>query len=161
MMTCMQAPAPGNDASAPMAPGTIDVLLAWQALEVASKNFRGTFAAMANVSPSDFQAMVFLSGRDNTSSKDLGALLHLTTGAMTSLIDRLENAGQLSRQPHPTDRRSIRLVLTPAGQAAVTAAGAVYAGVVEQVIPAAEREKVVETLRGLAEALGAEAPTAP
>jgi len=37
---------------------------------------------------------------------------------LTSLLDRLENRGYLARELDPTDRRSFRLPLTKAGQAA-------------------------------------------
>jgi DNA-binding MarR family transcriptional regulator len=36
---------------------------------------------------------------------------------MTALIDRLEADGLVSRAPDPTDRRSVRALLTPAGAA--------------------------------------------
>lgn len=43
----------------------------------------------------------------------LGAELNVSSGAMTKLVDRLIRSGHLSRDPHPTDRRSVRLVTTP------------------------------------------------
>jgi DNA-binding MarR family transcriptional regulator len=42
----------------------------------------------------------------------------LSTGAMTNRLDRLEDAGLVSRRPDPDDRRSIRVELTQAGHAA-------------------------------------------
>lgn len=134
-------------------PATVDVLLAWQALEVASKQARDGYAAKAGVSPTDFQALVFLSGRDGMAPKDLGAVLGISTGAMTALIDRLEDAGHLSRQPHPTDRRSTRLFLTPAGSSSVAAAGELYVDVVERIIPQDQRIPLVDLFRDLAAAL--------
>jgi len=139
-------------------PATVDVLLAWQALEVASKDARDVFAQKADVSPNDYQALVFISGRDGMSPKDLGATLHLSAGAMTALIDRLEAAGHLSRQPHPTDRRSTRLVLTPRGSAAVASAAAVYVDVVERVIPADQRTLIVAVFHDIAAALALPIP---
>mgnify|MGYP001947367592 FL=1 len=41
--------------------------------------------------------------------------LLLTSGAMTSRLDRLEKAGLIRRQPSPTDRRSVQVQLTEAG----------------------------------------------
>ncbi|GAA4613645.1 hypothetical protein GCM10023195_59190 [Actinoallomurus liliacearum] len=34
----------------------------------------------------------------------------------TFVLDRLEEQGLIERQPHPTDRRAKRIVLTPAGE---------------------------------------------
>ena len=45
----------------------------------------------------------------------------LTPAAGTSLLDRLEQAGLVARRPHPRDRRSLLVDLTPRGRAAITA----------------------------------------
>ncbi|RMX04261.1 MarR family transcriptional regulator [Corticibacter populi] len=45
--------------------------------------------------------------------------LMLSSGAMTSRIDRLESNGLIERQPSPADRRSIQVRLTPAGLALI------------------------------------------
>ena len=47
----------------------------------------------------------------------------LTTGGVTRLVDRMAEAGLVSRQNCPNDRRSIHVVLTPAGQAVLGAGG--------------------------------------
>ncbi|TBU76461.1 MarR family transcriptional regulator [Pseudomonas daroniae] len=39
----------------------------------------------------------------------------ISSGGMTSRIDRLEKAGLIERRKHPTDRRGILVALTPAG----------------------------------------------
>jgi DNA-binding MarR family transcriptional regulator len=54
-----------------------------------------------------------------------GALLRatlVTSGTMTNRIDRLAEAGLVSRQPDPQDKRGVLVTLTPRGQAAVDAA---------------------------------------
>lgn len=40
----------------------------------------------------------------------------LSSGAMTNRIDRLESRGLVKRRPEPSDRRSVRIELTPAGK---------------------------------------------
>jgi DNA-binding MarR family transcriptional regulator len=37
----------------------------------------------------------------------------LTTGAITRMLDRLEQAGYVRREPHPTDRRRVTVRLVP------------------------------------------------
>src|SRR5256885_16618850 len=50
------------------------------------------------------------------SPTDLFKSLLLSSAAMTSRIDRLEEAGLVARSPHPEDRRGIRLALTATGK---------------------------------------------
>ncbi|SIT13764.1 transcriptional regulator, MarR family [Thalassolituus maritimus] len=45
--------------------------------------------------------------------------LMLSSGAMTSRLDRLERKGLIERSPAPNDRRSILVKLTPAGLALI------------------------------------------
>jgi DNA-binding MarR family transcriptional regulator len=47
---------------------------------------------------------------------DLAAAVSLTTSGTTRLVDRLEVAGLIERQPCPTDRRVAYVALTPAGR---------------------------------------------
>jgi len=49
--------------------------------------------------------------------------LRLTTGSVTTLIDRIERRGYATRAPGPTDRRSVVVRPTPA---AARAAGEIY-----------------------------------
>jgi DNA-binding MarR family transcriptional regulator len=54
-----------------------------------------------------------------------GALLRatlVTSGTMTNRIDRLAEAGLVSRRPDPQDKRGVLVTLTARGQAAVDAA---------------------------------------
>lgn len=46
---------------------------------------------------------------------DLYGALMISSGGMTSRIDRLERAGLVARHPHPTDRRGTLVGLTEAG----------------------------------------------
>jgi DNA-binding MarR family transcriptional regulator len=41
----------------------------------------------------------------------LAELSSFTTGAITGIVDRLERAGYVCRQAHPTDRRSVIVML--------------------------------------------------
>lgn len=50
--------------------------------------------------------------------KELAARTGVTTGTLTVLVDRLESRGFVERRPNETDRRSILVGLTPAGERA-------------------------------------------
>lgn len=49
---------------------------------------------------------------------ELARTLHYNPGAMTRLLDKLEQRGYLRRVPDPADRRALRLELTKSGRAA-------------------------------------------
>ena len=50
---------------------------------------------------------------------ELRKRISLTSGAMTTLVDRLENHGLVRREPHPSDRRSVLLHYVPQSQQSV------------------------------------------
>jgi DNA-binding MarR family transcriptional regulator len=52
----------------------------------------------------------------------ISAALLVSSGTLTSRLDRLERKGLIRRVPHPTDRRSTEVELTPAALKAVDAA---------------------------------------
>jgi DNA-binding MarR family transcriptional regulator len=56
--------------------------------------------------------------QSRSSPGELAADLELSSGAMTSRLDRLEQAGYVRRLPDPGDRRGIVIELTPEGRAA-------------------------------------------
>jgi DNA-binding MarR family transcriptional regulator len=51
-----------------------------------------------------------------TNPTDLAASSLITTGAMTSRLDRLERAGLIARTPDPADGRGVRVRLTARGE---------------------------------------------
>lgn len=68
---------------------------------------------------------VLEAGDDLLTAGDLAARAHVTTGAVTGILNRLERAGYVTRRPDPTDRRRVRVAAVPD---AVTRVEAVYAG---------------------------------
>lgn len=53
---------------------------------------------------------------------ELASLTHVTSGTMTSRLDRLVARGLVTRRPDPGDGRLVRVRLTPAGREHVDAA---------------------------------------
>jgi len=47
---------------------------------------------------------------------ELAQRLHMRTGAMTALLDRLEEQGRIARRPHPSDRRKVVVQITAHGR---------------------------------------------
>jgi DNA-binding MarR family transcriptional regulator len=57
---------------------------------------------------------------------DLARALRVTVGGTSKLVDRIERAGLMTREPDPGDRRASRVVLTKAGKRKLTAAVTTY-----------------------------------
>jgi len=57
---------------------------------------------------------------------EIGSLMHITSGTMTSVLDTLERNGYVTRLADPSDRRRVLIDITPA-------AGAVLDGVLPEV----------------------------
>ncbi len=87
-------------------------------LDIEHRRIRGIFASSLEVSPSEFNALMHLGETGEVTPKALAVELGLTTGAMTSMVDRLEAARLVFRRPNPDDRRSLFVRLSPAGEEA-------------------------------------------
>jgi DNA-binding MarR family transcriptional regulator len=73
------------------------------------------------ITPEDWGMLTSLSLRKEGKLSSPGALardLELSSGAVTSRLDRLESLGFVRRLPDPGDRRGVLVELTPEGRAA-------------------------------------------
>jgi DNA-binding MarR family transcriptional regulator len=80
----------------------------------------------------------------------------LTSGAMTNRIDRLEEAGLVTRRPDPGDRRGTLVRLTPKGKALIDGATSKHVNNEERLLSALtirEQQQLSELLRKLLVAL--------
>ena len=86
-------------------------------------------------------------------------------GAMTRVIDRLEAKGYLRREPHPSDRRALRIVPTEAGAALWTQLSECGERVLEHALrhlQHADRAHLAASLKSILEALSDDAaPASP
>jgi DNA-binding MarR family transcriptional regulator len=87
---------------------------------------RTHFAGELGLGLNELNALVHLLDAGQLTPKGLARMLSITTGSATAMIDRLENAGFVARRPHPSDRRSLLLDLTPAGRHAMKWVGEQY-----------------------------------
>ena len=71
---------------------------------------------LPDISVAYFAVLKALWENEGMSITDLGEKAQLEKSTMTSLIDRMEGAGLLRREDHPTDRRAYRICLTPRGR---------------------------------------------
>lgn len=66
-------------------------------------------------------ACVLKAGEDLLTAGDLAEHAHVTTGAVTGILNRLERGGYVTRVPDPADRRRVRVAAVPAAVARVHA----------------------------------------
>jgi DNA-binding MarR family transcriptional regulator len=72
-----------------------------------------TSAAYLGVNRTDANAIDVIERHGRVTAGDLARELRLTTGAVTTVVDRLERAGYARRVADPDDRRRVLLEVTP------------------------------------------------
>lgn len=101
---------------------------------------------------SDFQILEVLLHKGPQPVNELGRRIELTSGSMTTAIDRLEARHLVARTDHATDRRAWVIHLTPEGDRLITK---VFAGHVEAMEEAmrglsrTERATLIDLLKRL------------
>jgi DNA-binding MarR family transcriptional regulator len=85
------------------------------------------------------------------SATELARWVLLSSGGMTSRLDRMEEAGLVRRGPDPSDRRGILIELTPRGRqvidAAIDAHLALYEELLSPALTKPEQRKFIELMR--------------
>jgi DNA-binding MarR family transcriptional regulator len=80
--------------------------------------------ANAGLKPAQFQVLAELVGRESTAMtvSNLARAVVLTSGAMTPLLDQLDERGLIHRQIDPDDRRARRIRITEKGRSLISRA---------------------------------------
>lgn len=103
--------------------GRIDsVLRGLRKVHLQGSFFGQTVAIRFGLSESDVEALELLIDLGAATAGRLSELTGLTTGAVTRVIDRLEQAGYVRRVPDPADRRRVVVEVVPERIAAFEAA---------------------------------------
>jgi MarR family 2-MHQ and catechol resistance regulon transcriptional repressor len=101
---------------------------------------------------SDFLALEVLLHKGPTPVNEIGRKVQLTSGSITTAIDRLERKGMVERKSHPDDRRARVVHLTASGRKLITCAFADHERAMERAasgLTAAERAQTVMLLKKL------------
>ena len=93
-----------------------DVLAAVRSLILTVERFRQHEASRIGLGISEIIALGHLYYDGELTPSDLSSRLGLSSGTMTALLDRLEEAGHASRSPNPQDRRSQLISLSDSGR---------------------------------------------
>lgn len=129
-------------------------------LVVATDEYRRVEAAALGVGLPEAAALGELYHRGPLPPSALVTRLGIASASVTALVDRLTVAGLLERQPHPTDRRSVLVVLTDRGRSAIAGIVSMFTEDILRAIEDARPEHVREftgTLAGIAASLRARA----
>jgi DNA-binding MarR family transcriptional regulator len=81
-------------------------------LDMALAEWHGELSQRMGMGTSEILALARLAMDDSQGPSELARSLHMTTGAMTAVLDRLAERGHIERVEHPSDRRKVALRLT-------------------------------------------------
>jgi len=101
---------------------------------------------------SDFAILEALLHKGPQSVRELGRRIDLTSGAMTTAIDRLETRGLVTRADHATDRRAWVIHLTPEGKTDISKVFTAHEQAMERAmrgLSKSERATLVDLLKRL------------
>ena len=101
---------------------------------------------------SDFGVLEVLLHKGPQSVSEIGRRIDLTSGSITTAIDRLEQRGLVARAAHASDRRARVVHLTPNGKARITNVFATHKEAMDRAahgLSKAERGTLIELLKKL------------
>lgn len=86
----------------------------WRAATNQDVAFDALVAERLGISTTDLHCINIIESRDGLTAGELAVESGLTTGAVTAVIDRLDRAGFARRAPDESDRRKVKVEVTPA-----------------------------------------------
>jgi len=89
-----------------------ELVAALQRFGLERDRMRATLVSVARISATDLDALEHLEADGPLTQRQLGDRLSLTSGAITMLVDRLEEGGWVQRRAHPSDRRYVLVELS-------------------------------------------------
>jgi DNA-binding MarR family transcriptional regulator len=93
-----------------------DVAMAVRHLDLMMAQMHLEMSESLGLSAGELLALAYLSVDGPLGPTELTHRLHMTTGAMTAMLDRLAARDYVVRKPHDTDRRRIMVALTNSGR---------------------------------------------
>jgi MarR family 2-MHQ and catechol resistance regulon transcriptional repressor len=114
----------------------------------------------SNVGLSDFAVMEMLLHKGPQPVNEIGRHIELTSGAITTAVDRLQSLGLVTREAHPDDRRTRIVRLTAQGKEQASRVFASHKTAMDLAasgLSKAERATLIQMLRKL----GTSAPVEP
>ena len=114
----------------------MDLAMAVRRLDLTMAQMHLEMSERLGISAAELLALAHLSLDGALGPTDLTHRLHITTGAMTAMLDRLAERDYIVREPHETDRRRIMVRLTTGGRERIFTQ---VHGMADSVVAASER----------------------
>ncbi len=93
-----------------------DVAMSVRRLDLMMAQMHLEMSERLSMSAGELLALAYLSVDGPLGPTELTHRLHMTTGAMTAMLDRLAERDYVIREPHATDRRRVMVALTKSGR---------------------------------------------
>lgn len=114
----------------------------------------------SEVGLSDFAVLEMLLHKGPQPVNEIGRRIELTSGAITTAVDRLESLDLVTREAHPSDRRARIVRLTAAGEEQAAKIFAAHKAAMDSAasgLSRTERATLIELLRRLGTSAGTQA----
>ena len=124
------------------------IRLLWQLDHELNKRSRRLLRLVGVTAPQRFLLKV-VGTRPGCSPGQLATFLHVTPATVTRVVQRMEAAGFLRREPDPDDSRRVRLHLTPKGRKVEERCAGASESPITALLATMPRARIEETMRGL------------
>ena len=134
---------------------TVGFLLSQLGFETA-RRFGALMGEMA-LEPRHFAVLRAIEANQGSPQMAIGDRIRVPPSSMVAVVDQLERLDLVERRPHPTDRRSRTLHLTPHGREILEQAVALAVGfetVLTEGLSTAQRQELIAMLTTVADNLG-------
>ena len=131
-------------------------LVLWKAAR-AVEAYAENSVAQSEMCGSDFAVLEALLHKGPLPVNEIGKKVLLTSGSITTAVDRLEQKGLVQRRAHGTDRRAKVVHLTKEGRTLITRVYSDHADDMERLVSASLSKKERETMIRLLKQIGFEA----
>ncbi len=126
-------------------------LVLWKAYDTLREHAERHIASLG-LGLSDFAVLETLLHKGPSPVNAIGSIVRLTSGSITTAVDRLESKGLVERHNDPDDRRARVVHLTAAGRKLISCAFTDHEAAMERAtsgLTAAERAQAAELLKKL------------
>jgi DNA-binding MarR family transcriptional regulator len=147
-MDANATPLPSDDARA--------LAAALGQVDASHRRLRTRLSQRLGLTVGDLVALVVISDAAECTPKVLATELGLSTGTVTTLIDRLVSSGQARRSPKSGDRRSVLVELTGEGVSTIQTVSGLYVEAITIALessPQVDNRHVLDSLRHAVRAL--------
>jgi DNA-binding MarR family transcriptional regulator len=113
------------------------------------------------LTPALFAVLNYVRVHQGATQRAIGTAMGIDPSTMVSIVDELQGAGLVSRQPHPSDRRAHAVTITAKGRRALDRARALASDAEDEVLSGLSADERRELLALMRRALDTAPPQPP